>query len=180
MSDDDTVDPVDAEIVARVVAEIAGEKLPPLTDEQIAEREQRIAERRAQDELERLVYQWEAEERQREQDEADAKLRVRDRLAQQREQAGQRAREATSQAQLPAAEQAAHHALGVRQRIAQHDREQHTAVYWGQWQAVADGIGKLAALHSPQPVPLGDRIAELEAQLDPEPEPSAWHRFNWR
>jgi hypothetical protein len=155
-----------------------------LTPERIAAHEQRLAERRAQDELERLTYQWEAEERQREQDEAES-ARSRWAAVQRQREEAERQRDAADRRNAAlAASDAATAARETRRRLAQLEaaelRARHQAAHWAQWQAVADGIGKLAALHGPQPAPLADRLAAMEEQVEPEPEPSAWTRFNWR
>jgi hypothetical protein len=181
---DDAIDPVDAEIRDRVVAEMSGVKVAPLTAERTAAHEQRLAERRAQDEIERETERWWQQQCREEQQRLVAEQNAREHHAKlaaaRREQAAQRAREATAQAQQKAAEQAASHAAAVRQHLHRQAVQDSQAARLRAVQSTLDGLAASFQSALPQPARLADRVAELEAQLDPELERSPWHRLNWR
>jgi hypothetical protein len=177
MADDDTLDPAEIEAAAAVAAAImAGTPVAPLDPERIAKIEARRDAELAELMAERWFAEQERQEQQRLEVEARQNAERRATLERQRELADRRS------AALAASDAAAA-ARATRQRLAQIEaqelRARHQAAHWAQWQAVADGIGKLAAMHGPQPVPLTERIGALEEQADPQPERSAWHRANW-
>jgi hypothetical protein len=167
MTDDDDADPVDAEIRARVVAEMSGVKVAPLTAERIAAHEQRLAERRAQDELERAYAQWASEQERAERERLEAEAHRNAERARQNDERRatlERQREAADRRSVAlAASDAATSARETRRRLAQIEaaelRTRHLA-------AMQQTLTNLSAAFA-QPVPEEPEIIEVENTLHP-------------
>jgi hypothetical protein len=144
MADEDSTDRediTDAEIEAAdaIAADIAGRPVTPLDPERV----ELIRAMRDAELAELLAERWFAEQErieQQRQDEAAERNRVRER---QRKETERRKAVSATEAAATASQRAADNSAALRNRIAQHDREQRALVHLQQWQRVADGFGAL-------------------------------------
>jgi len=155
--------PIEAEIAARVAAEMSGSAPEPLTPEQIEAKRQWIAELELMREIERWEAEQEREEARRLQAQEEARQAAERARQRQREAAERMAQRDREQAVVRAAQESARRSAATDQRLARLEAE---AIQRQRLEAERQTVARLGQLLNPPPEPEPE-VIEVENPLHP-------------